>query len=564
LAHVMSGSERGTRHEHPGGPAGHARDLYLYARRVRADIEGLLASLAALEQGGPDPHTKLGPELDRNLELVQQATNHCDDVFVRHFRVGGDGPRAALILAQTLPEKDLVADAVMNTLTHLIRIGRGETGYAEAIKAGLEQSGATVPQFEAEDELSGVVSDVMTGEAAVLVDGVPGALVFDVKKWPGRDVEEPMAETVTRGPRDGFVEQALTNIGLIRQRMPVPDLKVRLLRIGRRSQTPVAVMYFQGIADPDVVGEIQRRLAMIDTDIIPADGYIEQFIEDRPLSPFPQLQVTERPDNVVMGLAQGRIAIIVNGSPFVLLAPTTIHDLLTSPEDYYHRPGFSTYVRAIRSIAWLLSVAGPGLFIALTSYHPQAIPTDLLITLESARASVPFPPLVEVGLMLFAMEIIREGAIRIPGQIGATIGIVGALIMGQAAVQAGIVAPLAVIVVAATTLANYAVVNVELQQVLRFVQWGILLASGVFGLLGFVISGLVTLTHLAGLTSMGMPYLAGLVPPVSWRSRTPIIVRPVWERKERIRIRGPQELVKQSQYSAYAEYRHAGGDRPPV
>ena len=562
MARVMSASERQRRHEHPEGPPEQARELYTRAHHIRADIDALLASLSALEQGGPLPDTLLGPELDTNLDLIRQATDHCDDVIIRNFRIGGDGPRAALVLLETLPDKNLVADAIMTTLMHLLRLGRPEDGYMDAIAAGLELSVVTVPQFAAEHFLGGAVKDVMTGEAVVLVDGLSGALVFDTKKWPSRAVEEPLSESITRGPRDGFVEQVLTNIGLVRQRMPVPDLKVRIMHIGRRSQTTVAILYFQGIADPDTVGEVQRRLSMIDTDITPSGGYIEQFIEDRPSSPFPQVQITERPDNAMMALAQGRIVIMVNGSPFALMVPTTIHDLLTSPEDYYHRPLFATYVRIVRSFAWLLAVAAPGLFIALTSYHPQAIPPDLLITLESARVNIPFPPFVEVALMMLAMEIIREGAVRIPGQIGPTIGIVGALVMGQAAVQAGILAPLAVIVVAVATLANYAIVNIELSSIMRPIQWGVLIASGVLGLLGFVLSGLVVLTHVTGLTSAGVPYLAGLVPAVSWRSRIPVLVLPAWQRKERIRIRGPQELVKQAADSGYAEYRRSHGDRP--
>ncbi|MCL6593928.1 MAG: spore germination protein, partial [Alicyclobacillus sp.] len=311
---------------------------------------------------------------------------------------------------------------------------------------------------------------------------------------------------------DAFTESFRANTGLVRAQLRCKDLVTEMLSVGRLAPTDVAVMYIKGVVNPKLVEEVKRRIEAIDVDFLPDSGGLEQMIEDNPKSMVPTILSTERPDRVAHMLMEGHVAIFVGNSPFVLAVPTVFWTLLQSPEDAYLRYPFGTFLRVLRLLALGLALLMPALYVSITNYHPEMIPTDLMLAIAGSREQVPFPVIAEILMMEFSIELIREAGIRIPSVIGPTIGIVGALIIGQAAVQAGIVSPLLVIVIAVTALASFAIPNYNLAFGVRVMRFVFLLVAAMFGFYGLTLALCVVLTRLAVQKSFGVPLLAPVAP----------------------------------------------------
>ena len=271
-------------------------------------------------------------------------------------------------------------------------------------------------------------------------------------------------------------------------------------------------MYIDGLAHPPMVQEMLARLEKINVDSILESGYIEQLIQDRRWSPFPQIQNTERPDKVVANLLEGKVSILVDGTPFALIAPAVFSQFYQSPEDYYERFYIATLLRFIRIISITIALLLPSLYIAFSSFHPEMIPSRLVIAMAAGRSTVPFPSLVEALFMELAIEILREASVRLPGPIGPTIGIVGALVVGEAAVSAGLVSPVMVIIVAVTTIGSFASPSYSAAIAIRMLRFPVMLLAGMFGLYGIMLFLIVILIHLSSLKSFGVPYMSPLSP----------------------------------------------------
>lgn len=346
----------------------------------------------------------------------------------------------------------------------------------------------------------------MSGDTIFLVENVDKCIVVGSRSGPSRGIDEPKTESVIRGPRDGFTEIMKLNTVLVRRRIKDHKFKVKFKQVGRRSRTTVAVLYIEDIVDPKLLNEVEKRLDNVDIDAVLDSAILENLIEDNYLSLFPQVENTERPDSVAASIYEGRIALIVDNSPFALIVPATIGTLLQSSEDYYTRWIEASVIRLIRIIAVVLAFLPPALYIAITSYHPGLLPTKLIYFLAASRINVPFPSVVEAFLMELTMELLREAGTRISGPIGTTIGIVGGLIIGQAAVEAGIVSPLMIIIVAVTTIATFAIPSYELAAGLRLLKFILIIISGVLGLYGIILGVILVMTHLINLNSFGIPY----------------------------------------------------------
>jgi spore germination protein len=297
------------------------------------------------------------------------------------------------------------------------------------------------------------------------------------------------------------------NTALVRRRIRDPKLKVKQARVGERSKTDLAFLYIEGIARPAVIEAVEKRIADINIDAILDSGSLEQLIESNWLSPFPQAQLTERPDKAASAILEGRIAIIVDNSPFALIVPVTLNCFFHSSEDYYNRWQIMSLTRFIRFAAALMAVGLPGLYIAVATYHPSMIPMLMTTKIAAASQNVPFPAIIEILLMDAAFELLREAGVRLPGAVGGTIGIVGGLIIGQAAVEAGVVSPIVVIIVALTGVAAFAIPHVSLVYGFRLIKYFVLLLSAFLGFFGFWVGLLFVLTHMASLRSFGIPYL---------------------------------------------------------
>jgi len=457
--------------------------------------------------------TELSNNIDENLEMFKEVLVDCEDVVYREAFVGVKGAyKVAIVYVDGMANKDLLNKDVLSNLMINARLVDPDP---DSIKAKIQElifdQNLAVTEVREVETLEECVTNMLSGETILLLDDHEKGLIIGSRGFIMRGTSEPVTEAVIRGPRDGFVETARMNTALIRRRIRDPRLKVKVRQIGKRSKTDVAIMYIEDLVNRPALEQVEERLNTIDIDAIIDSGYIEQMIEDNWQTPFPQIQNTERPDSAASALYEGRVVIVVDNSPFVLMVPTTLNSLLQAAEDYYERWTIATAVRILRYIAVVISLLAPAMYVALTSYHPQMIPIDLAIFLGAKRAGVPFPAIVEALIMEVTIEILREAGVRLPGPIGATIGIVGGLVIGQAAVEAGIVAPLMVITVAITAISSFAIPNYNLAISFRLLRFGFIFIAGALGLYGIVLLMLFILVHLCGLKSFGIPYLSPFV-----------------------------------------------------
>jgi spore germination protein len=353
---------------------------------------------------------------------------------------------------------------------------------------------------------------VLFGSVILMIQGMPGAFVLGTPKGNTRGVEDPISESVLRGPRIGFTETLSDNTAMLRRHGESTELAMSSFKVGKRVEKQLMVVYFRDIADPELVDEVKRRVRTIDMDEVLESGYVEQLIEDNFLSPFLQIQNTERPDRVMAALLEGRVAILLDGTPFALLMPVTYGMMLQSPEDYYERWIPGSLIRFLRFMATSISLFAPALYISFISFHPGLIPTKLVISIISARQGVPFSTLIEALIMEISIEILREAGLRLPKPIGPAMGIVGGLIIGQAAVNAGIVSPVLVIVVAVTAISSFSTPVYSAGISMRVLRFAVMFTAATFGLYGVIMFFLLLSIHMAKLQSFGVPFLSLTAP----------------------------------------------------
>ena len=461
------------------------------------------------------PEEELSASLSANRNRLETLLGSNSDLVYREFRFEREGMHKAMIVfIDGLISSKAIDQDILRSLMFM-QSKRQPFSDPESIDTAAQQlmnEGVPIGEVKETKRFRDIVKTVLSGDTALLIDGCPEALLLSTKGWEKRSVEGPFTESVVRGPREGFTETLRVNTALIRKHLKDPDLRVKNYKIGTRSNTDVAVLYIEGVAMESVIQEVDRRLKEIETDGILESGYIEQFIEDSHWSPFPLIQNTERSDKAVANLLEGRVLIIVDGSPFALIVPSMFTQLYQSPEDYYERFLIATLLRFIRWISMTMALMLPALYIAFSSFHPEMIPSKLVTAMAAGRATVPFPSLVEAMAMEVSIEILREASVRLPGPIGPTIGIVGALIIGEASVRAGIVSPIMVIIVALTTIGSFAVPSYNAAIALRMLRFPMMLLASVLGLYGIMLFVILIVIYLCSLKSFGTPYLAPMSP----------------------------------------------------
>ncbi|SHH75509.1 spore germination protein [Sporanaerobacter acetigenes] len=446
--------------------------------------------------------------MDLNVGKVKEILKDCDDVVYRDFKVGvKQNFSLCIVYVDGLINKESVSDFVLESL---MEGARGLEPTPKGIKDNLieliTKGNISITEIEEVSTIEETIDAILSGETALFIDKYDKAIILSSRGWPTRSINESQSETVVRGPRDAFTETLKVNITLIRRRIKDPNLKVKMVKIGRRSKTDVAVMYIEDIVNDGILGEVFTRLGKVDVDAIVESAILEEHIQDDYYSPFPQIENTERPDSVAASLYEGRIALVVDNTPSVLVVPATIGTIMQSSEDYYTRWVVAGITRIIRYIAAAVAVLAPGLYIAVTSFHPGLLPTRLAFYVAGTRVNVPFPAVIEAFLMEITIEFLREAGTRISGPIGTTIGIVGGLIIGQAAVEAGIVSPLMIIIVAVTTVASFTIPSYEFAAALRFYRFFVMVLASILGLYGIMLGIILMLTHLADLNSFGIPF----------------------------------------------------------
>ena len=442
------------------------------------------------------------------MENIKEILKDCDDIVYRDFKVGVNADYSlALIYTDGLIDKKLISEFTMLPLMIGVReVEPTPLRIKEDIFKNITTRSLAITEISESETIEEVIDSILAGDTALLLDGYDSAIILSSRGWPVRGIEESSSETAYTGPRDDFNETLKFNISLIRRRIKDPMLKVKMHKIGVRSKTDVAVMYIEDIANDMFINEVNKRLDNVDVDAIIESSILEEFIQDDPYSPFPQIENTERPDSVSASLYEGRIALVVDNTPSVLIVPATIGTLMQSTEDYYSRWPISTIVRIIRYIAAFVAVAAPALYISVTSFDPGVLPTRLAFYVSGTRFNVPFPSVIEALLMEITIEFLREAGSRISGPIGTTIGIVGGLIIGQAAVEAGIVSPLMIIIVAITAIATFTLPSYELAAALRFYRFVLILFAAVLGLYGVMLGFIILMTNIVKLNSFGIPF----------------------------------------------------------
>ncbi len=481
----------------------------------------------------------LSKRLDDNKQVLAEIFDHCGDLVEREIRIGKQGPRALLVY--------------FDALIHYQELEEGVTKPLQASQ--LPQSGVTLDWLMQEaipntriliyDRWVDVAGEITKGLTALLIDGQDQALLLFAMENIHRPVMMPQTESVARGSLDAFNENGRINIALLRKRLHTTRLAVEKVDVGEVSKTKISIVYLKGYVYDGLVEEIKTRLQRIRIDGVIDSGQIEELIQDAPYSPVSGIGVSERPDRVVSALLQGKAALLFDGTPFSLIVPTTLATDMQSPEDYYNRYWFASFIRMVRWGSLLISILAPAFYVAITTFHQDLIPTPFLITILASRDGVPFPGMVEALIMVLAFEILQEAGIRLPKPFGQTIGVVGAILIGQIAVTAGLVTPAVVVAIALTAIASYTLSSLNLSTGVRILRLLFIVAAGFLGLFGVMAVFTMATFQLCALRSFGVPYLAPFAPLSLGDLKDTFIRAPIWAMRMRPRLQGYVEPVKQ-------------------
>lgn len=400
-----------------------------------------------------------------------------------------------------------------------------------------------------------IVTGINSGNCALFVDTIATAFDIDVKGFKQRSINTPNNEVIIKGPQEAFVENLRTNTSQIRRAMNNENLIIENLTVGSVTKTKCAVCYMQNITNSDLVAEVKFRINNLSVDTLLSSGQLEQLIEDNSKYGIPQILSTERPDKCVKHIMQGRVVVLVNGSPYGLIMPATLIDYMASPEDSNIKPLFANFLKFLRLLALIITLLLPGSYIAITSFHQEILPTELLFSILAARQYVPFPIIVELLIMELSFELIREAGLRVPSPVGPTIGIVGALILGEAAVNANIVSPILIIIVAITAISSFAVPDFSFSFHIRIYRFIFTLLGFVSGFLGISLGIYIYMLILCDLSSFGVPYTVPFV-PLSHTKGIGYFIPPIWKQENRADYLATKKGQAQEKISMQWKYKN--------
>ncbi|MDN4523732.1 spore germination protein [Fictibacillus fluitans] len=469
--------------------------------------------------------------LSDNVDYLQRSCFYTDDLITRNLPYNNN--KAMILYLVSLSDVEKIQKAIVEPLLLL-----KNCSVEEAVPVNFKKTNNLV---EAEFALN-------AGQCLLVSEGSETIYIIDTYIPVKRAIEEPGNEQVIRGSHEGFVEHMQTNLHMIRKRINHPNFTVRQFIVGRLTNTKISVLYINKLAKDELIEEIERRIRSISSDSIQTPGFIEEFIEDTPFSPFPQVLNTERPDRVAANLLDGKAAILMEGSPTVLIAPATFFSLYQSPDDYNTRSLVGSFFRLIRLASFIIAILVPAFYISLISFHYEVIPIDMIFSVKSGLTNVPFPPLIEAAFMQITLELLKEAGIRLPRPIAPTIGIVGGLVIGNAVVQANLVSNIMIVVVAITAISSFVVPSNEMSTVLRILGFPFMIAAATFGFIGIVFALMLLLMHLCKLESFGSPYFAPFA-PINWKDIKDTIIRvPRWKMNTRPKDAHPS-IEKNEYYS---------------
>lgn len=447
----------------------------------------------------------LTTDLAKNMEYLRSRLDRCEDVELREW-----SSDLFIIYCKNLTDITQMHQQVIEPLCRHLE-GNDSTSIDDfaSLKSMISPTSALVLSEDADE----IIDYILNGSLALLINNQSKALLVAMNYVNFRSVEKPTNETNIRGPNHAFVETIQTNLSLMRYILPHPSFKVEMMQIGKYTHTKVAIVYIDEVVNDYALQEVRERLSRIKIDAVLGSGYLEELIEDRPFSLFPQMQNTERPDSLAAALLEGRVGIIVDGTPYQLVVPTEFHMFLHAAEDHYERFYIATALRLIRSICLVFALLLPALYIAITTYHLEMLPTELAIAIAEQREGTPFSALLEAIIMELFFEIMREAGVRLPKPVGPAVSIVGALVIGEAAITSGIASPAMVIVVALTGIASFAIPSFNIAISMRILRFLMMIIASALGMFGLMIGVIAIVIHMNSIRSFGIPYLNVLSAP---------------------------------------------------
>jgi spore germination protein KA len=491
--------------------------------------------------------------LDDNLATLKDLLGNSSDLVFRTFHLTGKRSiHLAVIYIDGLADSTSIQHFILESMMLKCEEKLQQSPRADEFSI-FKEFAITIGEIKTVTTWEDVSNSIMSGDSAVLIDGYAEAIINGTKGWQDRGVTEPTSQNIVRGPKDGFSETLRTNTALIRRRIRDVNLRVDSKNVGTVTKTDIAVIYIEGIADPALVKEVHSRIDKINIDAILESGYIEELIQDETYTPFPTVYSTERPDVIVANILEGRVGIVIDGTPFALSVPAIFTEFFHASEDYYQRADFSTLVRILRLSSFLLSLLVPAAYIAVTTFHQEMLPTRLLISLAAAREGVPFPAIVEVLIMEVTFEILREAGIRLPSAVGSAISIVGALVIGEAAVQAGLVSSAMVIVVSFTAITSFVIPSYNFTMATRMLRFVFIGLAATFGLYGIILGLMALVLHLCSLRSFGVPYMESFGPFNKEDQKDSIFRFPMKNMLTRPKLIGTTNKVRQTRADQYEE-----------
>lgn len=486
---------------------------------------------------------KVSANLRENEKYLRSRLENCSDILIRPMRLGDKHKVDCLMVYIEVAVSNMMLDdsALGKMINHFWEIS------PEDIQEFVRHNSLGIADVKKLENLDESIDAMLAGNAVFFIDGYDKAMKISSKGYPSTGVMEAESEKVLRGSREGFSDSVKSNSALIRKRLRDTRLKVEEYKIGVRSHTLTQVLYMDDLVHEGLLEEVKERLEEFQIDGILDSGMLEQLTEDVWYSPFPQYQTTERPDRAVQEILNGKVVILCDNSPEALILPGNFSSFMESSEDWYHRFEMASFLRILRYLAVIMATVLPGLYLAVIRFHTQILPSALILSFAEAREGVPFSSVVELIFLELAFELIREAGVRVPGSLGNAIGIVGGLVIGQAAVEANLVSPIVVMIVALTALGSMTVPNEEFAAAFRLVKYGFLILGGYLGIYGIVLGIYLVIGHLAGLISFGIPYLVPFIKKEQKGSRgegvlrVPLrkrVLRPLYAREEqKIRLK---------------------------
>ena len=523
------------------------QQMHIQSAEFAEEIGQIIAGLRQVPAPAGEPFM-LTTVLNENESLLRVVFRDCGDIEFRIFYVGKR--KALLIYLEGMTDTTSLEKNVIEKL--MTQTGETSAGGQQSLPADMKKISEQIlnaASVTVVQQASVAIEAVMTGNALLLIDGIAEGLSIGTVKYVKRGIGETNNEHILRGPNEAFNEVMSDNIVLIRRRARDTNLKIRILRVGMRTKTSIAVLYIDDLVKPGLVEEVERRLSRVSIDKVVASNAVEEFLIDHPWSPFPQTQMTERPDKMLAALYEGRVGMIVDGTPSSIIVPCTYNVLMQTPDDYTMQPIISSSIRVMRHIAAFIAVYLPAIYVAVVSYHPGMLPTSMAITIAELRARNPFPSFLEAVMMEILLEVFQEAVLRLPKKLSGAASMIGALVIGTTIVQAGIINPLLVVVIALTALASYSMPTYNFSMALRWLRIPVLILSSILGLYGVILGILAVTIHLCSLRSFGESYLGGMfnVDLISdWKD---------------LMVRLPAPLLKQRAKEFGAQDRMGTGDR---